>query len=98
MSRIAGTSPSFGRPISATYEVRLIINNYYYGLNISNFSRRTTLDLGITLTSAMTSAAQFRINPNGLILVNNGLVLALVRAFTLLLLLGVGGTIGGAET
>lgn len=79
--------------INATYKVLPIINNSYSGVNISNFSRRRTSELGITLTSAMSSAAQSRINPNGLLLVNRGLVLALVPLLALVVLLtGITGT------
>lgn len=48
----------------------------------------------------MAIPAQYRVQPyNGRILVNRGLVLALVRALTLLLVLdGLAGTQGGAGT
>ena len=87
-----------GRPISASYEIWYIIKKSYSDVNISNFSRRKPTKLGINHKSAMRSTAQSRRN-NGLTLVNRGLVLALVRAFTLLLLLGgVAGESGGAGT
>jgi len=73
---------------------------FYRGVNISNFSRRPWVELGINHKSAMAIPAQSRIHPNTrAILVNRRLVLALVRALTLLLVLdGLAGTHGGAGT
>jgi len=87
-------------PISASYTVRHIISGAYGGLNISNFPRREQRKSGITHQSAMTFAAPSRIqSANDSILAKRALVLALVRALTLLLLvLGVAVSIGGAGT
>ena len=89
-----------GHPISASYKVRYFIKKFYQIVNISNFSRRPWLELGINLQSAMAIPAQHRLEPyHGRIRLNRGLVVALVRALTLLLVLdGLAGTQGGAGT
>jgi hypothetical protein len=87
-------------PISASYIVWYIINISTYVVNISNFSRRTPGNLGITHNTAMTFTGYSRLrSTNDSILAKPAMVLALVRALTLLLLvLGVADHSGGAGT
>jgi len=88
-----------GLPISASYELRYIISNSNRALKISNFSRRGPSRSGINLYTVMAVPAQNRIDRNnGAILANPRLVLALDLALSLVLLLGVAGTLGGAGT